>query len=352
MRVLTSTYVTAPVIGPAGRGSRVAQTAVAPADYRSDGATVSALPEYEQVAGEDRIRVLAADDDPDILALLAIVLRKGGYEVVTAPDGAEALRLARETAPDLVLLDVSMPGLSGYEVCAELQRGDMPPPVIFLTAHGHTSARVQGLDAGAVDYVAKPFDGAELTARVRAALRTKTVRDTLATEASVDALTGLLNRSQLHARAAELVAVAQRHGRSLSCLLADLDHFKRINDTYGHAAGDTVLQQAALRVKTEVRISDVAVRYGGEEFLLLLPETDLEGAVTMGERLRQGISGCAIEVIDGLGSGGTVAVTVTASLGAAEWHPEMRGAAELISAADGALYRAKQSGRNRLERAA
>jgi diguanylate cyclase (GGDEF)-like protein len=177
------------------------------------------------------------------------------------------------------------------------------------------------------------------------------VRDTLLSEAATDPLTGLFNRSHLWARASELVALARRHGRSLSCLLVDLDHFKRINDTYGHAAGDAVLQQAALRVRIVTRISDVAIRYGGEEFLLLLPETDLDGAVAMAERVREALSERSVDVLDALDGTGVVSLTVTASIGVAEWRPDMNGAAELIAAADAALYRAKQCGRNRVERA-
>ncbi|MEZ5101912.1 MAG: diguanylate cyclase [Thermoleophilia bacterium] len=299
-----------------------------------------------------KTRILVADDDPDILGLLAFVLRKAGYEVVTAPHGGEALRMARETEPDLVLLDVSMPVLNGYEVCEQLVTS-VPdaPPVIFLTAHGHSSARVQGLDAGAVDYVVKPFDAQELTARVRAALRTKAARDMLAAEASTDALTGLLNRSQLYSRAAEAVSLARRHNRPLACIMVDLDHFKKINDTYGHAAGDAVLREAAQRLRTVGRVSDVVVRYGGEEFLVLLPETDIDGAAAIAERIRTTLSATPIRVEDALGSQGWLDLTVTASLGIATWDGEtMDGPNALLAVADGALYRAKQNGRDRVER--
>ena len=168
--------------------------------------------------------------------------------------------------------------------------------MIFLTAHAHTAARVEGLDAGAVDYIVKPFEHPELTARVRAALRTKTVRDVLATEAATDALTGLLNRSQLGPSLDGLVAAARRFGRPLGCLMADIDHFKALNDAHGHLAGDQVLREVAARFRAGQRESDVLVRFGGEEFLALLPETDALGARTLAERLRVRIGGSPIAI--------------------------------------------------------
>jgi diguanylate cyclase (GGDEF)-like protein len=295
-------------------------------------------------------RILIADDDPDILTLVALVLRREGHEVVPASNGAEALALARESEPDLLLLDVSMPEMDGYAVCRALQEnGASSPPVIFLTAHAHTSARVMGLDAGAVDYVTKPFEPNELRARVRAALRTKTEKDALVVEASTDALTGLLNRGQLGARLSELVSLARRHDRPLGCLMIDLDHFKAVNDTYGHAAGDAVLVEAARRFGEGTRPSDVVLRYGGEEFLILLPETDLQGSVEVGERLRQLLAATPVTfTADGAPA---IDISVRASVGVAFLDDDMIDGCLLVAAADAALYRAKTLGRNRIERA-
>jgi diguanylate cyclase (GGDEF)-like protein len=295
--------------------------------------------------------VLIADDDPDILGLLGFLLEKEGYEVLRALDGREALRLADDRAPDLCVLDVSMPGVDGYAVCRELQaRGQSPPTVIFLTAHAHTTARVSGLDAGAVDYVVKPFNGDELMARIRAALRTKTTRDALVAEATTDQLTGLHNRSHLELVADELVALAIRGERPISCLMIDLDHFKSVNDTYGHGAGDVVLKEAALRFSRAVRRSDVLVRYGGEEFVALLPDTEAEGALTMATRLRLGLEASPI-VFEQPGHP-PVPIVARASVGVASLTPGVRGAAELIALADRAMYRAKALGRGRVELAA
>jgi diguanylate cyclase (GGDEF)-like protein len=295
--------------------------------------------------------VLIADDDPDILGLLGFLLEKEGYEVLRALDGLEALRLADDRAPDLCVLDVSMPGADGYAVCRELQaRGQSPPTVIFLTAHAHTTARVSGLDAGAVDYVVKPFNGDELMARIRAALRTKTTRDALVVEATTDQLTGLHNRSHLELVADELVALAERGGRPISCLMIDLDHFKSVNDTYGHGAGDAVLKEAARRFSGAVRRSDVLVRYGGEEFVVLLPDTDTTGAMATATRLRVSLEATPI-VFEQPGLA-PVSIIARASVGVASLTPDVDGAAGLISLADRAMYRAKALGRGRVELAA
>ena len=254
-------------------------------------------------------RVLVADDDGVTRAMVGAWLGSSGYEVITAKDGDAALELAMAELPDLLLLDVTMPGRDGYAVCRAVQAAStVPPPVIFLTAHTQTTARVTGLDAGAVDYIVKPFAEAELTARVRAALRTKAVRDGFVEQATRDALTRLLNRGEIDLRAAAAIKLAQRHARPLSFLVADLDHFKQINDQHGHAAGDEVLRESAQRITAAGRESDVSGRYGGEEFLLILPETDASAAVTAGNKLRRVLSEKPIE-FDG------VEISVTASVG-------------------------------------
>jgi two-component system chemotaxis response regulator CheY len=291
--------------------------------------------------------VLVAEDDADIRTLIAHRLRAGGFDVVTAADGHEALDVVERAAPDLLLLDVSMPGLDGFAVCREVQRrGPLAPPVIFLTAHGNVFSRVTGLEAGAVDYVVKPFEGSELLARVRAALRTKAVQDELAAQAATDPLTGLLNRRQLDLRLEETVALAHRHGRPVSLLLADIDHFKRVNDSYGHAAGDQVLCEVATRIRSACRISDVVARYGGEEFVVVLPETDGAGAVAAAEKIRWVVSARPIA----LETGGRLRVST--SIGAAALVPGTGTPQQLLAAADAALYEAKDGGRDRVELAA
>ena len=287
--------------------------------------------------------VLVADDDGVTRAIVRSWLLGAGYAVIAAADGEEALELAREHSPDLLLVDVTMPGRDGYEVCRAIQaESPTPPPVIFLTAHSQTDARVAGLDAGAVDYIVKPFANEELVARVRAALRTKAVHDGLAETAARDGLTGLFNRRELDARAEQAVALAARHGRPLSCLLLDVDHFKQVNDTHGHAAGDTVLREAARRIVSSSRISDVVGRYGGEEFVVLLPETDGGEAVSAADKLRSLLASDPIAV-------GQASIQIRASIGVAAFSEEMRTPADLFAAADRALYRAKALGRDRTE---
>jgi diguanylate cyclase (GGDEF)-like protein len=242
----------------------------------------------------------------------------------------------------VIVLDVSMRGLDGYAVCRSLQERDASaPPVIFLTANAQTNARVQGLDSGAVDYVVKPFDAAELAARVRVALRTKARMESLAAAASTDGLTGLPNRGRLDERAAEAIAVAARYARSLACLMIDIDHFKLINDTYGHAAGDEVLRETARRLCSVCRSADFAGRYGGEEFTVLMPETDLDGAVAAGERIRVTLAAHPVR------ASGTE-ISITASVGVAAWQVDMAAHEDLYGPADRALYRAKRLGRNRV----
>ena len=290
--------------------------------------------------------VLVADDDEDIRALVALRLRKAGYAVATAASGEEALRLARELKPDLLLLDVSMPVMDGHEVCREIQaQGSTAPPVIFLTARSHGSAALEGFAAGAADYVTKPFRPEELLARVHANLRAKAVRDALAHEATTDPLTGLLNRRGLDSRAAEAIALSRRHGRPLGCLIVDLDHFKRINDTFGHPVGDQVLKTVADRIQRHTRISDLAARYGGEEFLVLLLETDGDGAAVAGEKLRAALGA---EPVDVVSPEGPVSMPITTSVGVACWRPGMSEPPDLFAEADRALYEAKRRGRNQV----
>ena len=284
--------------------------------------------------------VLVVDDEADIRTLVARRLRSAGYAVATARDGAEALAVAGEVEPDVVILDVGLPGVDGYAVCRELQaRRPTPPAVIFLTARATVQARVAGLEAGAVDYVAKPFDHAELTARVAAALRTKSRLDALAADAASDGLTGLVNRRRLDEQAEELVALARRHGRPLAFLMIDLDGFKAINDSGGHAAGDDALRAVAAATRRACRASDVIGRYGGDEFAVLAPETDVAGALALAERLRRQLNEAAAPAN---------VPTPRVSVGIAVWEPDMRDTAALYAAADDALYEAKRRGRNRV----
>ena len=303
--------------------------------------------------------ILVADDEPVNLALIKRRLEWEEYRVETAEDGGQAVEAARRTLPDLIILDVMMPVLDGLQAC-RLLKGDPETrdiPVIFLSALDDIETKVSGLALGANDYVSKPFRVEELLARVRVAIRMKRDRDRLrqraeelrrsaeaASEMSMtDALTGLLNRYGLQHALQREHSEARRYARPLSCLLLDIDFFKAVNDTYGHAAGDTALMQTARVLAESVRGSDVVCRYGGEEFLVLVPETGVEGARSLAEKIRLAVSSRLF------GDGErtfplTLSVGVT-QLGAAESGNDM------IARADVALYHAKQSGRDRVEAA-
>ncbi|HEV2765360.1 MAG TPA: diguanylate cyclase [Pyrinomonadaceae bacterium] len=301
--------------------------------------------------------ILVADDEPVNLALIKRRLEWEKYEIVTAQDGREAVARARQTSPDLVILDVMMPVMDGLQACRLLKEDPLTRdiPVIFLSAIDDTETKVNGLSIGANDYISKPFRAEELIARVGVAIRLKRERDQLlrdADEASrraevasersmTDALTGLLNRYGLQRALQKELAEARRYNRPLSCLLIDLDEFKAVNDTYGHPEGDAALMQVARVLTDAVRGSDVVCRYGGEEFLVLAPETRLEGALSLGEKIR-------LAAASRLYGGGAHVFPLTLSVGVAELAPGESGP-DLVARADAALYSAKEQGRNRVE---
>lgn len=306
----------------------------------------------------DRVSViLVADDEPINRALLQRRLEKGGYKVVLVENGKEAVDAVNASPPDLVILDVMMPVMDGLEACRRIKENPETNdiPVIFLSARDETEVKVNGLTLGANDYIIKPFKAEELMARVDVALRLKQERDKLhettrealsvaeqaQERALTDALTGLLNRYGLQRAITRELAAARRYGRSLSCLMMDIDHFKQINDIYGHPAGDTAIQQVG-KILTEVtRNSDMVFRYGGEEFIVLLPETDVKGAAILGEKIRS-VAESRI-----FGNGERI-FSLTLSIGAASLKASESGN-DMIARADVALYNAKESGRNRVE---
>lgn len=286
------------------------------------------------------MKILIIDDDPAAVALAKARLADEGHEVLCATGGLPGLAVARRERPDLVLLDIDMPDMSGYDVCRALKNeGELcMVPVIFLSGSSDAKTKVRGLDLGAVDFVTKPFDAFELRARVRAALRTKRLQDMLIEYAHVDPLTGLPNRRALMERLEKEWARIQRYGGVVSVVMADIDHFKCVNDTYGHSAGDKVLQAVAAALASQCRDADTPARYGGEELTVLLPECDLAGAAALAERCRQAVQNAAVDV-------NRQSVSVTASFGVAD-STGMATAEALIAAADACLYAAKAAGRN------
>jgi len=288
-------------------------------------------------------RVLVIDDSDSIHKLVIARLRPEGLEVIGEFDGERGIERAVADQPDVILLDIGLPNVDGFEVCRRLKEHPSTRniPIIFLTGTADTESKVRGLDLGAVDYVTKPFDQVELRARVRAALRTKRLQDILEQQSFLDGLTGLWNRSYLDRRLESELNVARRYGRPLTLVLADVDHFKRVNDSLGHLFGDIVLQGIAEGLRAYARRSDIVARYGGEEFAILLTDTNLRSAVHVSERLRMSAENRHFEARSEI-------VSVTASFGVA--CSEEIGAVltpeELIRAADVALYASKDAGRN------
>jgi diguanylate cyclase (GGDEF)-like protein len=292
--------------------------------------------------------VLAIDDAPEVHALLAARLRPEGVLLLSAHGWEQGRELAMTKAPDLILLDVEMPGYNGLDLCRLLKSDPRtaPIPVIFLTGASDVSTKVHGFDLGAVDYVTKPFHPAELRARVRSALRTKRYQDLLAARAQVDALTGLRNRGYFEEFLEAAVRSAHVESRSCSIVLIDLDHFKQLNDRYGHPFGDLVLQRVGEVVNASVRVGEAACRYGGEEMALILPNTATAEAVVVAGRLRAALGSLELAPRG-------ERVVVTASFGVVETGEVARGgqgatAAAVVAAADAALYRAKHTGRDRV----
>jgi diguanylate cyclase (GGDEF)-like protein len=317
-------------------------------------------PPDEREARASLGRILVVDDHEDNVELLRARLEAWGYEVETASDGDQALERIHTSPPDLILLDVMMPTVDGNEVARRVKQNPALPfiPIIMQTALDSTESKVEGLEAGADDYITKPIEFAELKARLRSMLRIKRLQEELeererqlleANErlrhmSRTDALTGLENRRSIERLLETMFAHGERLSEPLSCVMSDLDRFKSVNDEYGHHAGDAVLKQFAGILKHEAREIDVVGRYGGEEFIMLLPGTVLDAAVTFAERVRK-----HVEAHTFVFEGGSC--RRTASFGVAGWpHPGITDSDRIVRAADDALYVAKETGRNRVIR--
>jgi two-component system cell cycle response regulator len=290
--------------------------------------------------------VLVVEASATVREVLVRQLGDRGYRVVAAADGDAALALVAGERPDAILLDHELPGLSGAELLDRLRADDelAAVPVIMLTHSPDREVLLDALERGAHDHLVAPFDPAELAARVMAALRVKALHDQLmeanrrlAAQALTDELTGLANRRHGAHALERAVAVATRHGHLLALARVDVDRFKEINDTHGHQAGDRVLAEVARRLAGAVRGGDELARWGGDEFVAILPDTDREGALRAAERLRAAVAAAPVPV-----SVGDVAVTI--SVGWAHWAGDTPG--DLLARADRSLYQAKETGRN------
>lgn len=290
--------------------------------------------------------VLVVDDSPVNLQVVGTTLDEIGYSTTFANNGFQAIERFKSARPDLVLLDMMMPDMDGLEVCNILKAADPDVPIIFLTASHEPEHLLKAFEQGAVDYVTKPFNKPELAARVKNHLmlryafnELKIALNEMERLAKTDGLTGLLNRRSLLEIAEQEFARAQRYNRSLSVLILDIDHFKRINDTYGHPIGDVVIQTVASILNETLREADSVGRYGGEEFVVVLPETTLEQASEVAERIRD-------QVAKKLISNDFRNLQVTISIGISALKTETHTIDEMLQRADKALYQAKSNGRN------
>ena len=302
-----------------------------------------------------KAKVLLVEDDPIQASATREILKKVGYEIFWAEDGINAIKLVKSEKPDIILLDVILPGMDGYEVCRwlKLDEGSKGIPVIMLTVKKELSDKISGLHIGADDYLPKPYNELELNARIYALLRTKALQDELRMKnkqledlldkvnymAITDALTGLYNRRRFHDTLTSEYERAKRYGAPFSLIMLDIDHFKKINDSVGHSVGDAVLKEVSGILLKSIRDIDTAARYGGEEFMIILPNTDKVHARIVAERMRLAIENHAFADID---------QKVTVSIGISGMPDDkIDNEEKLIRCADFAMYRAKQLGRNR-----
>ncbi len=300
------------------------------------------------------MRVLAVDDDPMTRMIVAAAVQAAGHECLTADNGEAAWNLLSHTAADVVISDWRMPGMDGLELCRRIRTQNRYTYVVLVSGRSDPSEVLQGMQAGADDYLTKPLDLAVLQLRLVAAERVTALHARLADQQAelerlitelaaasrTDALTGLRNRRALKEDLPGLLARCARHGHALSAVMLDVDHFKAYNDRFGHAAGDLALRRVAGVMLATGRQADLLYRYGGEEFLCLLPET-APAAALAAERLRHAVQDLDIPHPD------SAHAVVTFSAGVATWTPSTTSTADaLLLEADDALYRAKAAGRN------
>ncbi len=330
----------APAPGWRASGAAAAPNAGQPA------APQSAEPAQSLALRREKPLLLVVEDDPDAREILGELLQDR-YEVTSAGDGETAIEMANRLAPDLVLLDLFLPGLDGFATLSRLRRDKRTAdlPVIFLSAQGDADTKSQGLSLGAQDYLAKPFSAQELIARVERTLHQTAQREHFRALAETDALTGLPNFRSFRARLEEEVRRAERYKGALACAMMDLDGLKQINDALGHGAGNRAIQAFGDAIRMELRETDFAARYGGDEFVVLFPQTTAAQTQLFAERLRRRLQRASVE------TGIPVRTSIgVASLdgGSAKLEPA-EAADDLLKRADEALYSAKRSGRDRVE---
>lgn len=309
--------------------------------------------------------IMIVDDNENNLQVLGNILEENGYEPAVFLSGNQALEFIQQEQPELILLDIMMPDMDGYDVCQLLKTSELAAdiPVIFITGKTETEDKIKGFDVGGVDYVTKPFEPTELLARIKTHIHLrdiqkkleisnaqlkqeislrKKVQEELRELASTDYLTGLFNRRHFIDQASREFSRSKRYKLPMSLLMIDADHFKAINDTYGHGVGDIILKKLGATGKKALRSVDVYGRIGGEEFSVYLPDTCIEDAIIVAERFRREIETLEIPIQ-------TYCLSITVSIGVAMISEETKELDHLMKKADSALYRAKENGRNRVE---
>jgi diguanylate cyclase (GGDEF)-like protein len=293
-------------------------------------------------------KILVIDDDDEFRKMITVLLELNKFTVDTAEDGYKGLEKIKQNDYDLIILDVMMPGISGFDVCYTIRIKNPEVPIILLTAKGEKEDLVTGINAGANDYITKPFETEVLLAKIKSLIRIKELQDELKRTnkllenlATTDGLTGAYNHRFFYQKLNEEYERAKRYNSSLSLVMLDLDFFKKINDKYGHVVGDSVLSEMAKIVMSIIRKNDIFARYGGEEFVLLLPHTEAHGAFQEAERIRKAIENHHFEHLEKRGD-------VTISLGIVTYPSKyILNAEDMVKLADAALYEAKRLGRNR-----
>jgi len=303
-----------------------------------------------------KARILVVEDSKSQAEITRDFLEKNGYAVTWVQNGAGALKAVKTASYDVILLDLVLPDMNGNEICRwlKLNSETRGVPIIMLTVESALKEKVASLEAGADDYLPKPYNEIELNARIYAALRTKALQDELREknrqleellaqvelQSITDPLTGLRNRRYVETILEKELAKWKRYGTPLTCLMVDVDHFKKINDQHGHLAGDAALKGLAELLTRSLREADTAARWGGEEFLILLPQTEITAASVPAFKILRAVSDWRLAQLQGL--------QVTVSIGIASADVTADTPAKLVRAADHALYEAKNKGRNRI----
>lgn len=289
--------------------------------------------------------ILVVDDNSNNVRLLRDILEDEQYTVYTADNGGPVLELAHLYQPSAILLDIMMPGLDGFEVCRMLKADSLAKdiPVLMVTAKTDSEDLKRALELGAFDFIRKPIDEIEVVARTQSALRFKEREDKLKEMASKDGLTGVYNRVLLVELFMKELAKLARSGKALSFVMLDIDFFKKVNDTYGHLAGDYILKELCVLLQSSLRSGDIIGRYGGEEFGIVMPETDADQACELCGRIRRLVEEHPFHT-------GSEEIRISVSSGISTVTKDLRKTVEeLVKQADEALYCAKKNGRNRVE---